>query len=505
MEMNIEAFLKVAHEFQLGALVTESPNPLTENLSQLCRFETKKALSSLQQVDIHAIEKLMGRQHSLMTLHRSISDTLSEGGRIFFCGCGATGRLSLSIETLWRQMHPGSEKVLSFMAGGDVALIHSIEKFEDFPSYGERQLREAGFKEGDLLVATTEGGETPFVIGATEEAAEISQRKPFFLYCNPDEVLSSVAQRSKAVINNPKIEKINLTVGPMALSGSTRMQATTVLMLGAAACLFAARKPFESALQEIADFHQILQTIDYAKLEPLTVEEAQAYKDKCYVLVTCPANLGITILTDTTERAPTFSLYPFENQQDKEKNPTWAHLQIADTSTNEEAWKQLLGRAPRGFYWPEVTEQTRIERLWGFELSDSIKNLRESYLGRPQRGFVIENTNEKLIFTFAGFHVEFTETQGRSILLQHLALKTLINAHSTALMGRLGRIEGNLMTFVRPSNYKLIDRCVRYASYILNKKGINKPYAELARQVFELRETLPRDQALVMALVNMNS
>jgi len=47
------------------------------------------------------------------------------------------------------------------MAGGDVALIHSIEKFEDFPDFGERQLRELGFKQGDLLISCSEGGE-PF-------------------------------------------------------------------------------------------------------------------------------------------------------------------------------------------------------------------------------------------------------------------------------------------------------------------------------------------------------
>ena len=62
-----------------------------------------------------------------------------------------------------------------------------------------RQVREIGFKDGDLLVSTTEGGETPSVIGATEEAARISRRKPWFLYCNPDEVLHEQVARSLRV------------------------------------------------------------------------------------------------------------------------------------------------------------------------------------------------------------------------------------------------------------------------------------------------------------------
>ena len=35
-------------------------------------------------------------------------------------------------------------------------------------------------------------------------------------------------QRSREVIEEPRIEKINLTTGPMSITGSTRMQATTI-------------------------------------------------------------------------------------------------------------------------------------------------------------------------------------------------------------------------------------------------------------------------------------
>jgi len=39
-----------------------------------------------------------------------------------------------------------------------------------------------------------------------------------------------------------------------------------------------------------------------------------------------------------------------------------------------------------------------------------------------------------------------------------LALKMLLNAHSTAVMARLGRTVGNTMTAVQPGNLKLIGR-----------------------------------------------
>jgi hypothetical protein len=43
-------------------------------------------------------------------------------------------------------------------------------------------------------------------------------------------------------------------------------------------------------------------------------------------------------------------------------------------------------------------------------------------------------------------------------LRRQIALKVLLNAHSTAVMARLGRVIGNTMTNVSPSNLKLIGR-----------------------------------------------
>lgn len=39
-----------------------------------------------------------------------------------------------------------------------------------------------------------------------------------------------------------------------------------------------------------------------------------------------------------------------------------------------------------------------------------------------------------------------------------IALKMILNAHSTALMTKLGLVVGNTMTSVRPGNLKLIGR-----------------------------------------------
>jgi hypothetical protein len=48
--------------------------------------------------------------------------------------------------------------------------------------------------------------------------------------------------------------------------------------------------------------------------------------------------------------------------------------------------------------------------------------------------------------------------------LTRVAVKVVLNAISTCIMVRLGRVMGNTMIYVVPSNLKLIDRATRYIS-----------------------------------------
>src|SRR4029078_8510858 len=110
--------------------------------------------------------------------------------------------------------------------GGDFALIKAVEGFEDFAEFGRKQINDAGISARDVVFAITEGGETSFVIGTAWKALEAGARV-YFVYNNPDHVLAGV-KRSREVLDDPRIEKLNLTTGPMAITGSTRMQATTI-------------------------------------------------------------------------------------------------------------------------------------------------------------------------------------------------------------------------------------------------------------------------------------
>ncbi len=503
-----EHFISIKNQFQLGKLLTETPHEKTKELSQLAKTNLEKAIAVLKEVDLEIFPVLINNKNSIYEMHLNINKVIQNGGKIFLCGCGATGRLSLALETIYRLInqdlinHKTKDSVVSFMAGGDVALIHSIEKFEDFPEFGKRQLMELGFSKNDLLISCTEGGETPFVIGATELAAEISDHQPYFLYCNPDDILKSVALRSKNVLENEKIRKINLTTGSMALTGSTRMQASTILM---AAVGFALILKLESALkleEEIVKMRDFYSQLDLSFLKDFILEEASTYQSNKLIVYETDELVGICILTDTTERSPTFSLYPFENYLEKEKKCSLSYLSLKKYQSAALAWKGLLGRNPRTFFWEEVTNQTTLEKLLGFDISSELIKKRRNEAQKEQVLFgIFYNTETNTI----EFKINQTEKllafNNQNFLSLHLVLKMMMNIHSTLLMGVLGRYESNLMTFVRASNFKLIDRSVRFATHLLRNDGYEADYNRLVHICFQFKDSISRDEPLVLKMV----
>ena len=537
-----EYFIAVSHHFKLGLLPTEQSNPCTTTLSQTLQGgDIAAGLGQLKDADSLALRQLLDRRGvlvpQLQDLARAIHHTLESGHQVILEGCGATGRLALCTEVLCRDGLVDAcyrDKVKGFMAGGDAALIRSIEKFEDRVEYGARQLHDIGFAEGDLLLAVTEGGETPFVIAACEEAVKVSaSTNPFFLYCNPDDVLRRVAERSARVLDNPRIHKINLCVGPMAITGSTRMQATTVQLFACAVALQHHRHP-ERIEASLMALQQLQADLPYDRLAPFTSAEAEMYRDKELFLYRTNPGLLLTVMTDTTERAPTFSLPPFENFDRAADAASQPYLHLLGKISSLAAWTALFaGRAPRPLEWVETQAATGLNAILGYDFSDHVLGKRQHKAAALPitNGAVVNRvidvgvSGEGLRFAIESkgircgvpLPLHAMSAPGDPLLL-NLAAKMLLNAHSTAVMGILGRYEGNVMTWVRPSNNKLIDRSARYVALLLQRRKTGTlavggshvekeeealpSYEQIVKAIFDLRPTLRPDQPIVLAVVD---
>jgi len=495
-----QAFLKASKHFQVAMLPTEQRHPRTSCLSDLSKNNLPEAISILKEIDVEALEVLTHQMDRILQLQRAINETISSGKRVFLFGCGAAGRLSVTLEVLWRQQASARlrESVVSFIAGGDVALISSVESFEDSSEFGVRQLKDLGFERGDLLISNTEGGETPFVIGAVEYAASYSNwRKPFFIYCNPDDALKNRTERARRVLENEHIEKINLSVGPMAISGSTRMQAGTVVLGAIGIALL-----FEDAEDARHEIIKLIGDSDFLFLGKFVEMESEIYNNSGVIYYDTSENLGISVLTDTTERSPTFSLAPFDNYHDQNPLPSLAYLLFSGAASSESAWSELLLREPRALDWKEHSERVGLTRLLGFDFSKGIVERRKKrFPNLSPHVFRIIDEGDSLLFELE-YLTQRLRWDNASSLARHILLKVLLNIHSTLVMGRLGRYEGNVMTWVKASNLKLVDRAIRYATTLLKDRGIDRfTYADVAFEIFRQMKKIGPTESIVLATV----
>ena len=500
LAMNLQGFLREAREFRLGDLLTEQPHPGTVGLAEKAVQDLPAAIGMLAAADRQALEQLRLVEEPVAELAVRIRETLEDGARVWICGCGATGRLALSLEALWRQKAAPAmaDRVVSLMAGGDLALIRSIEGFEDDRRAGGRHLLDLGFGDDDLLVSCTEGGETSWVIGATEVAASTSGRFPWFLCCNPPEQLRTIT-RSREILDHARIRCLTMPVGPMALSGSTRMQATTALMLATGLALFYPEA--EGIRRQLDQMEELLAGFPLTDLVPFIEQESAASKAGRFLFYLADRH-AITVLTDTTERSPTFSLTPFENQDCPEDPPSLCYLNIPAAANAEEGWHHLLGRPPRPLSWPEVADLAGPARLAGFDFSRAGGGLRRQRLaGAVHLDFTVDGGPGELRWAL-GENRSSWSTGGAGLVVEHVLLKVLLNMHSTLTMGRLGRYQSNVMTWVRPSNRKLVDRAIRYAAELLRQEGITGvSYEQLAAECFRQIPRMAEDEPIVPRMV----
>ncbi len=471
--MNFEEFLQNKNQFTLGNLTTESFHPKTINLSKDSKENLPKAIATLKEVDHDAFNFLLNLERKIFDVYQQVQSSLQESSKIFICGCGATGRLALAIETIGR--FSGKNNIVSFMAGGDFALIKSVESFEDKMEYGKRQLKDLGFKDGDVLLAVTEGGETSFVIGAALEAAKLGSNQSFFLYCNPDEQLKTL-DRFNMILDNKKVTTVNLTIGPMALSGSTRMQATSVQMFVTG---ILALKQFEDETQFSRYFLESIESfknLKYQFLEEFIIAESSEYIEGRKITYNSSERYAISVLTDTTERSPTFNLPPFESSDDEYQ--ALSYLAVANTHSSVEAWQKMLQRDLRELEWGSDFSSISVHNILKFDISQNAIDRRKT-----RSVFSIIEQEGELVFKIND--LESKVKVSNDLLLSHIQLKLLLNTLSTLIMGRLNRYESNVMTWVKPANYKLIDRATRYTLRLLAMENIEGVYDEVARFIFD--------------------
>lgn len=481
-------------------LTTELPHPDTTHLAKLAQSNLEEGYRVLQQVDHKAIEKLKLSEEKVTQLSQIFFETLKNGFQIRMAGCGASARAATMAEKLFRQAFPNyANQVAAVNAGGDLAIIRSVEGFEDSPEYGEEQLKQSGWKSGDTYVGVSASGAPGFITGQIKHVltTEHSQ-KPILLICNPlSECLSQFSQDPKTVFNNPEIlnniDILDISVDPMALAGSTRMQAATVqLNVLSFALLQAGQKLTGKPALSFEDFITTLQKsvsrLPSSQLSQLTRFEVDAYSAGNYVVYHAPAADALVVATDTTERSPTFNWPYFENDTDEfksEKSYSSCRVVVSDSKDTESAMQDMLGREIRVLNWIKRSDRkdeakTTKSHLLGYDLTEEIVKKRQQYMPSAKPVNINIQTHEKSIrIQFAKHEIIIPLQQNKIPQVLHdlhkqTLLKLILNSHSTLIAGRMGCFTGNLMTSVRASNVKLVNRSIALTSRLFSEADFSQ-------------------------------
>jgi N-acetylmuramic acid 6-phosphate etherase len=194
-------------------LNTEQRNQRTTHIDTM---STTEMLSVMQEEYVYAAKAVEPELPAIEGAVEAITARMRRGGRLFYMGCGTSGRLGVLDASECPPTY-GVEHglVVGIIAGGDGAIRRAVEGAEDSREAGIRDLEAHEPNENDVLIGISVAGGAAYVLGALTLAKEKGMLT-VALSCNagcPMEQIADIA--------------IHPDTGAEVVTGSTRMKAGT--------------------------------------------------------------------------------------------------------------------------------------------------------------------------------------------------------------------------------------------------------------------------------------
>ncbi|MEU8195103.1 N-acetylmuramic acid 6-phosphate etherase [Microbispora amethystogenes] len=201
----------------LAALATEQSDPRYSGIDTLPTEEIARLMNAADA----AVPAAVGQAVPAISASvDAIAARMADGGRLLYIGAGTSGRLAvLDASECPPTFGTHPDLVQGIIAGGDAALVRSVEGAEDDAEAGAAVIRDKSVGPLDSVVGISASGRAPYVVGAVEEARRRGALT-VGLACNTGTPLALAAERAIEVI-----------VGPEVVTGSTRLKAGTAQKL----------------------------------------------------------------------------------------------------------------------------------------------------------------------------------------------------------------------------------------------------------------------------------
>jgi N-acetylmuramic acid 6-phosphate etherase len=174
------------------------------------------AVEAMLEGQMAAIAAIKTQTLAIATAAEAAAERLSTGGRLVYVGAGTSGRVAVQdgVE-LGPTFGWPTDRLVYLMAGGNGALMRSVEGAEDDADAARAAISANTIGANDVVIGVAASGRTRFTIAAVEAAKEAGALT-IAIANNPGTALLAAAQFA-----------ILADTGAEVIAGSTRMQAGT--------------------------------------------------------------------------------------------------------------------------------------------------------------------------------------------------------------------------------------------------------------------------------------
>ena len=198
-------------------LKTEMRNPNTMHIDKM---STSEMLSAIQQENMNAALAVGAVQADIERVVDAVAERMQRGGRLFYVGCGTSGRLGvLDASECPPTFGVSRELVVGIIAGGDGALRNAVEGAEDSFEAGYADIKAFDLSREDSVIGISAAGGAAYVLGAFSYAKECGS------------LTAAITSNSVCKLVDTADLSICPDTGPEVVTGSTRMKAGTAQKL----------------------------------------------------------------------------------------------------------------------------------------------------------------------------------------------------------------------------------------------------------------------------------
>lgn len=189
---------------------------IDQRYQDLDLWPTGEAVEAMLEAQLAAVAAVRAALPAIAAAVDAAAGVLGERGRMIYLGAGTSGRIGVQDGT---ELVPTFDwpplRLVYLMAGGEAALLRSVEGAEDDDADGRAQIDRIEAAHGDVVIAVAASGTTPFSVAAIARARERGALT-IAVANNPGTPLLAAAEHA-----------ILVETGAEVISGSTRMKAGT--------------------------------------------------------------------------------------------------------------------------------------------------------------------------------------------------------------------------------------------------------------------------------------